>query len=273
MTAAGQLARRGGRPLKYGTSLENPRSPVRARRTEKSIDTLRDLWEAAGVTQPARRGDDEGFPGLPGPPRVRHQIRSTSAVPLNVDIVEPTGNSGQATPQPRTLTPAALALSASTSHATFNAASATPSNAGNPTGFDLRSAIEPSDGPPTPAAAVRDIEKAFGNEVRDLFAVEPAALTAPEAGYLLRFKDADSLRARAAKARDERDGREGDGSLQGSGAEDEVDPSGAAASCSRSTTRDRRTMAGKVPAPALCFQRSAKQPVTLACRSDSRSPR
>ena len=48
------------------------------------------------------------------------------------------------------------------------------------------------------------IEARFGNEVRELFKTEPKALTAEEAGYLAGFRDADALRNRATKARQER---------------------------------------------------------------------
>lgn len=41
----------------------------------------------------------------------------------------------------------------------------------------------------------------------DEIRIEPKALTAPEAGYLVGFKNADTLRDRAAKARQERSSR------------------------------------------------------------------
>lgn len=50
---------------------------------------------------------------------------------------------------------------------------------------------------------VRDLERRFGDEIRKIFGVEPDALTADEAGYLIGFRDADALRSRAAKARAE----------------------------------------------------------------------
>ena len=58
------------------------------RRTKKSMDTLRDLWKAAGVTQPTQRGDGEGFPGPPGPTGIRRQLSFSPADALNVDVTE-----------------------------------------------------------------------------------------------------------------------------------------------------------------------------------------
>jgi len=49
-----------------------------------------------------------------------------------------------------------------------------------------------------------EIERRYGNEVRELFGIDPKALTAAEAGYIINFKDADTLRNRAATAREER---------------------------------------------------------------------
>jgi hypothetical protein len=54
---------------------------------------------------------------------------------------------------------------------------------------------------------VNRIRQRFGDVIRDELGIEPAALTAAEAAYLLNFQDAQSLRARAAKARGERDDR------------------------------------------------------------------
>lgn len=56
---------------------------------------------------------------------------------------------------------------------------------------------------PTPAV-IREIERRFGHDIRELFGIDPAALTAAEAGYLSGFRDADTLRNRAAKAIRER---------------------------------------------------------------------
>ena len=47
---------------------------------------------------------------------------------------------------------------------------------------------------------VREIARRFGNAVRDLFHVDPGALTGAEATYLLNFRDVDALRDRAAAA-------------------------------------------------------------------------
>ncbi|MCX5819737.1 MAG: hypothetical protein NT047_07485 [Deltaproteobacteria bacterium] len=52
-----------------------------------------------------------------------------------------------------------------------------------------------------------EIERRFGNDVRELFKIEPTALTAAEAGYLIGLRDADTLRNRAAAAKQERSER------------------------------------------------------------------
>lgn len=51
------------------------------------------------------------------------------------------------------------------------------------------------------------IERRFGDEVRDRFGVEPSALTADEAQYLVNFRDVDALRTRGANAERERSRR------------------------------------------------------------------
>jgi len=53
------------------------------------------------------------------------------------------------------------------------------------------------------AKTIQTLEERYGEEIRELFGVEPAALTAPEATYLAGFKSAESLRNRAAAARQE----------------------------------------------------------------------
>ncbi|MEM8991909.1 MAG: LPD38 domain-containing protein [Pseudomonadota bacterium] len=68
---------------------------------------------------------------------------------------------------------------------------------------------------------VRILERRFGDEIRELFSVEPAALTAAEADYLANFRDADQLRESVAKARDERSRRLGEDALR----EDQTDQS------------------------------------------------
>lgn len=50
---------------------------------------------------------------------------------------------------------------------------------------------------------VRELERRYGNEIRSEFEVEPIALTASEADYLIGFKTADELANRAATARTE----------------------------------------------------------------------
>jgi hypothetical protein len=53
----------------------------------------------------------------------------------------------------------------------------------------------------------REIERRYGNEIRELFKIDPSALTAAEAGYLINFREADTLRNRAATAEQERSRR------------------------------------------------------------------
>ena len=68
---------------------------------------------------------------------------------------------------------------------------------------------------------IRILEKRFGDEIRSI-GIEPAALTANEAQYLVGYKDADGIRAAIAKAESERESRlrkkavrqEEDGSLK-----------------------------------------------------------
>jgi hypothetical protein len=50
----------------------------------------------------------------------------------------------------------------------------------------------------------RDIEARYGDIIRQEFGIEPAALTADEAAYILNFRDADGLRNSIAKAKGER---------------------------------------------------------------------
>jgi len=56
-------------------------------------------------------------------------------------------------------------------------------------------------------AVLRKIEERFGDEIKDILCIEPAALTAEEAGYVVGFRTADELRTRAAAAQKERDRR------------------------------------------------------------------
>lgn len=54
---------------------------------------------------------------------------------------------------------------------------------------------------------IRTIEERFGDVLREQLAIDPQALTGPEADYLIGLRDADALRARAAKASREREQR------------------------------------------------------------------
>lgn len=57
----------------------------------------------------------------------------------------------------------------------------------------------------TPASKTTlELEARHGDEIRKLFGIEPSALTASEAQYLLGFRTTDELRNRVAKAGQER---------------------------------------------------------------------
>jgi hypothetical protein len=47
---------------------------------------------------------------------------------------------------------------------------------------------------------INELERRYGDEIRNRFGIEPSALTDNEARYLIGFKNADELRARAARA-------------------------------------------------------------------------
>jgi hypothetical protein len=55
-----------------------------------------------------------------------------------------------------------------------------------------------------PNALVRQIERRFGDAVREIFGIDPASLTTDEATYIFNFRDADAIRARFAAALRER---------------------------------------------------------------------
>ena len=54
------------------------------------------------------------------------------------------------------------------------------------------------------ATLLKQIERRYGDEIRKQFGIDPAALTASEARYLIGFRSADELAGRAAKAAQER---------------------------------------------------------------------
>lgn len=72
------------------------------------------------------------------------------------------------------------------------------------TGFDKASGT----GIMTPASkTINELEARHGEEIGNIFGIEPGALTASEAQYLLGFRTTDELRNRVAKARSERSAR------------------------------------------------------------------
>ena len=58
-----------------------------------------------------------------------------------------------------------------------------------------------------PPWLIGEIERRYGDAIREVFGIAPAALTADEAQYLIGFRDADEIRGRAAKAAEERRNR------------------------------------------------------------------
>lgn len=79
------------------------------------------------------------------------------------------------------------------------------SGGGNVTGaVTLVNASRTGDNLSADPKTVRDVEGRFGNEVREIFGVEPGALSNSEARYLLNFKNADALRASSIAAVRER---------------------------------------------------------------------
>ncbi len=63
-------------------------------------------------------------------------------------------------------------------------------------------------------------ERRFGDAIREIFRIDVDALTGPEAGYLVNFRDADALRARRATATRQRESR-----LPAKGLSEREDPS------------------------------------------------
>ncbi|PZU81243.1 MAG: hypothetical protein DI528_21595 [Shinella sp.] len=72
---------------------------------------------------------------------------------------------------------------------------------------------------------VKEIERRFGDVVRETFGVEPTALTGDEAYFLLNVRDADTLRDRVAKAASERERRLFQKGVRASGAEEQQEVS------------------------------------------------
>lgn len=54
---------------------------------------------------------------------------------------------------------------------------------------------------------VAALEKRYGDAIREIFGIDPAALTAEEARYLIGFRSADEIRNRSLAAKQETDRR------------------------------------------------------------------
>lgn len=91
-------------------------------------------------------------------------------------------------------------------------------------------------------SVVKLLEGRMGDAIRQELSIEPAALTAAEAGYLVGFRDADSFRARVASARSERGERLRAKGIRVEGAEDQqsVGPKLSRAAPSPSLTPEQR---------------------------------
>lgn len=65
-----------------------------------------------------------------------------------------------------------------------------------------------------PSKTILELERRYGNEIRQIFGIATHALTADEAGYLIGFRSADEIRGRLAKAREETTHRLGSKGIQ-----------------------------------------------------------
>jgi predicted amidophosphoribosyltransferase len=70
-----------------------------------------------------------------------------------------------------------------------------------------------------PARLINELERRYGDVIREEFGIDPSSLTAEEARYLIGFRHADELRARAAAARQARAERIRAAGIRGPGAE------------------------------------------------------
>ena len=91
---------------------------------------------------------------------------------------------------------------------------------------------------------VSRLEKEYGNDIREIFGIEPSALTADEAQYLIGFKTADEIRGRCAKARETTDQRLRSRGVLGDELEDENRPQ-IASSARDAAFRSQRWIGGR----------------------------
>ncbi|WP_333976327.1 phosphoribosyltransferase family protein [Burkholderia cepacia] len=92
---------------------------------------------------------------------------------------------------------------------------------------------------------VSRLEKEHGNDIREIFGIEPSALTADEAQYLVGFKTADEIRGRCAKARETTDQRLRTRGIFGDELEDRQRTQIIASSARDAAFRSRRWIGGR----------------------------
>jgi hypothetical protein len=98
---------------------------------------------------------------------------------------------------------------------------------------------------------VRKIKDRYGDQVRQLFHAEPAALTAAEARYVLGHRNADELANRAASASEERAARLRSKGLQQEGVGDDFSAPGGAQSRTAEATPEEGDKSSSLPGHSL----------------------
>ncbi|WP_439683709.1 Conjugal transfer protein TraN [Cupriavidus oxalaticus] len=74
-----------------------------------------------------------------------------------------------------------------------------------------------------PSKTILELERRYGNEIREIFGIATNALTADEAGYLIGFRSVDEIRGRLTKAREETTHRLGSKGIQLDEPQEQVD--------------------------------------------------
>jgi hypothetical protein len=62
-------------------------------------------------------------------------------------------------------------------------------------------------GRPKPAGRITALERLYGDAIREIFRIDPAALIAEEAQYFISFRTTDEIRNRSVTAKQETDRR------------------------------------------------------------------
>ncbi|MEK7914619.1 phosphoribosyltransferase [Burkholderia contaminans] len=92
---------------------------------------------------------------------------------------------------------------------------------------------------------VSRLEKEYGHDIREIFGIEPSALTADEAQYLLGFRTSEEIRGRCAKARETTDQRLRSRGILGDEFEDRKRTQIMASSARDAAFRSRRWIGGR----------------------------